>query len=43
MVSVLLAHVLNSEIVDDESERDWPRFVQPESRGVACWVVSKWF
>jgi hypothetical protein len=39
---VLLAHVLDCEIVHHESERDWPRFVQPEARCVARGVISKW-
>jgi hypothetical protein len=42
MLCVLLAHVLDFEIVDHEGERDWPRFVQPESRCVTCRVISKW-
>jgi hypothetical protein len=37
---MLLAHVLTCEIVHDKSERDWPSLMQPESRGVACRVIS---
>jgi hypothetical protein len=42
MLCMLLAHVLNCEIVNYESEIDWPFFMQPESRGVACWLISEW-
>jgi hypothetical protein len=42
MLCMLLAHVLNCEIVHYESERDWPSFMQLASWGVACWVISEW-
>jgi hypothetical protein len=42
ILCMLLAHVLNREIVHYESERDWPSSMQPKSRGVACRVVSEW-
>jgi hypothetical protein len=29
MLCILLAHVLNREIVHYESGRDWPSFMQP--------------
>jgi hypothetical protein len=42
MISVLLSHVFDGEIVHYEGESNWPRFVQPESRRVARRVISKW-
>ena len=33
MLGMLLANVLNPEVVDDEGERDWSSFVRPKSWG----------
>jgi hypothetical protein len=42
MLCMLLAHVFDCEVVHYESERDWPCFMQLESRGMACRVISEW-
>jgi hypothetical protein len=41
MISVLLAHILDGEIVHYEGESDWHYFVQPESRCVVSRVITK--
>jgi hypothetical protein len=41
MLSVLLAHVLDCKIVHDKCERYRSSVMQPESRGVACGLISK--
>ena len=40
MFSVLFSNILNSKIVDNESEADWSCSVFPEARGVDDFVVS---
>jgi hypothetical protein len=41
MISVLLAHVIDGQIVHYEGESDWPCFVQPEASCVAIRVITK--
>jgi hypothetical protein len=40
MISVLLADVLDTEIVDDESERNWPAVILPKAWCSWNWTVA---
>jgi hypothetical protein len=42
IVSMLFAHILNPEVIDDQSEHDGVCLVLPRVVSVAYWVVAIW-
>ncbi len=41
MVDIVFIHKLNSKIVDNEGEGDWPGLMHPKTRGVDAFAISK--
>jgi hypothetical protein len=40
VVGMLLAHIFDTEIVDNKQESDWPPFVLPESQSVGAFMIT---